>query len=244
MSRFDRTSFAATTTKSHNDWENSCLGHILFKHGGRWFVFVSPSHISTYLRPRSCKSVLLNFCLPSSAIVQSSWPPCRSPTVTLKHPKKKTSMLAAGGINWKTYLCERLQQKNKTKNKHTHTQSSSQHNSSQCCCTVIWAAQPGSCIVNGNSKICAWCHLSPQQPHSSVTTTGSSCYPQGPVKAFLFCHFIGNGKAISYTRNIRHTWIWISTYAGNSRWRWDFHGSTRLNNTYILYIHGQRLRFK
>lgn len=39
-----------------------------------------------------------------------------------------------------------------------------------------------------------------------------SCYPQGAVKAFLFCHFIGNGKAISYTGDIWHTWIWIGTY--------------------------------
>lgn len=109
--------------------------------------------------------------------------------------------------------------------RHTHAHSPSKHNSQHCCCTVIWAAQPGSCIVNGNSKICAWCHLSPQQPHSSVTTIGSSCYPQGPVKAFLFCHFIGNGKAISYTRNIWHTWIWISTYTSNSQWQWDFHSS-------------------
>ncbi len=67
--------------------------------------------------------------------------------------------------------------------------------------------------------------------HSSVTTIGSSCYPQGPVKAFLFCHFIGNGKAISYTRNIWRTWIWISTYSSNSQWQWDFHSSMRLYST-------------
>lgn len=101
------------------------------------------------------------------------------------------------------------------------------HITQRCCCTVIWAAQPGSCIVNGNSKMCARCHLSPQQPDSSVTTTGSSCYPQGPVKAFLFCHFIGNGKAISYTRNIWRAWTRISTYAGNSQWQWRFSSTNR-----------------
>lgn len=99
---------------------------------------------------------------------------------------------------------------------HSSPHSYSCHNSRQCCCTVIWAPQPASCIVNGNSKICAWCHLSPQQPRSSVTATGSSRCPQGPVKGFLFCHFIGNGKAISYTSNIWHTWIWISTHTSKS----------------------------
>lgn len=39
------------------------------------------------------------------------------------------------------------------------------------------------------------------QRHSSAATSESSCCPQGAVKAFLFCHFIGKGEAIIYTRD-------------------------------------------
>lgn len=115
------------------------------------------------------------------------------------------------------------------------------NNSPQCCCTVIWAAQPGSCIVNSNSKMRAWCHLSPQQPCSSETTSGSSRCPQGPVKGFLFCHFIGNGKAISYTGNIWHSWIWISTYPSCSQWQRDFHCYAWRHRTYIPSVDSQWL---
>ena len=117
---------------------------------------------------------------------------------------------------------------------HTHTRTHQRrHNSPWCCWAVIGAPQPGSCIVNGNNKICARYHLSPQQPHSSATSSGSSCSPRGPVKAFLFCHFIGNRKAISYTRDIWCTWIWTSTYS-NSQWQQGFHSPMSQQNTYTL----------